>query len=455
MEVIIIGAGKVGYTLAKYLSREEDNITIIDNNLKALDSIMEGLDVMGIKGDGSSLKILHEAGVGKADLVISVTNSDEVNMLCCLIAKKLGAKYTIARVRAPQYSEEISMLKEELEIDLVINPEKEAALEIAKLIKFPSVSIFDTFAKVKVELVSFIIQEDDNFNGVRIVDTHIIKKSILLCGIERGDQVYIPSGDFVLRNDDKVYIIGEHKKIEVFLKKLGRYQNKIKNPLIVGGGRVAHDLIEIINDLGIRTKIIESDYEKCKELNESLPDTIVIHGDGTDQELLLSESLDEADAFIALTGRDEENIISSLFAIKSEVKTVITKITRFNYNLIAQNIGIDSIISPKEITANKILKYIRLLKTCNRCYIENVYKIFNEKAEAVEFLINEESKLLNTPIKDLNIDKNVIIGTIIRGNKIIIPSGDDRISIGDKVVVITKDKRLLNVNDIIAGGARE
>ncbi len=233
MEVIIIGTGKVGYTLAKFLSDEGDNITVIDNNTDALNSIIEKLDVMGIKGNGTSLKVLHEAGISKADLVISVTGSDEVNMLCSLAAKKLGAKYTIARVRAPQYSEEILMLKDELGIDLVINPEKEAAIEIAKLIKFPSVRSVDAFAKGKVDLVGFTILENDGLDGYAICDIKYFKDSILITGIERDGKIHIPSGDFVLSKDDKIYVIGEHKKIETFFRKIGKFQDKIKNPLII------------------------------------------------------------------------------------------------------------------------------------------------------------------------------------------------------------------------------
>ena len=346
MEVIIIGAGKVGYTLAKFLSKEEDNITIIDNNNEALHSIVEKLDIMGVKGNGTSLKVLHEAGISKADVVISVTNSDEVNMLCSLAAKKLGAKYTIARVRAPQYSEEILMLKDELGIDLVINPEKEAALEIAKLIKFPSVRSVDTFAKGKVDLVGFTVVEGDGLDGYQIKDIKSLKDSILISGIERNGEIYIPNGEFILHKDDKLYVIGEHKKIEGFFKKLGKFQDKIKHPLIIGGGRITHYLVKIIDSLGVTPKVIELDLNKCIELNETLPEAIVINGDGTDHELLLSENLQQADAFIALTGRDEENVLTSLFAINNEVKNVITKITRFNYNVIAKNVGIDTIISP-------------------------------------------------------------------------------------------------------------
>lgn len=452
MEVIIIGAGKVGYTLAKYLSDEDDNITIIDNRIDALNAIVEKLDIMGIKGNGTSLNVLHEAGIRKADVVISVTNSDEVNMLCSLAAKKLGAKYTIARVRGPEYSSEILMLKDELGIDLVINPEKEAALEIVKLIKFPSVRSIDTFAKGKVDLVGFTILEGDELDGQAICDIKAIKDSILISGVERDGTIHIPTGDFVLHKNDKVYVIGEHKKIESFFKKLGKFQNKIRKPLIIGGGRITHYLVDIIDKLGVTSKIVEFDIDKCVQLNESLPEAIVINGDGTDHELLLSENLQEADAFIALTGRDEENIITSLFAKNNNVKNIITKITRFNYNEIAKNVGIDTIISPKTITANKILKYIRFLKDKNNCSIENMYKIFDEKAEAVEFLIKDTVGFVDKKLKDINIAEDMIIATIVRNDKIIIPSGDDKIQIGDRIIIITKKDKLSNVNSIVAGG---
>ena len=454
MEVIIIGAGKVGYTLAKFLSNEGDDITVIDNNMEALNSNIEKLDVMGVKGNGTSLKVLHEAGISKSDLVISVTGSDEVNMLCSLAAKKLGAKYTIARVRGPQYSEEILMLKDELGIDLVINPEKEAALEIAKLIKFPSVRSVDAFAHGKVDLVGFTIVDNDGLDGYAICDIKYIKDSILITGVERDGNIHIPTGDFILRKDDKVYVIGEHKKIETFFKKLGKFQDKIRNPLIIGGGRITHYLVNIINKIGVTSKIVEFDIDKCIELNETLPEAIVINGDGTDHELLLSENLQDADAFIALTGRDEENIITSLFAMNNNVKNVITKITRFNYNVIAKNVGIDTIISPKAITANKILRYIRFLKNKNKCCIERIYKIFDEQAEAVEFLIKEDIKFLNKKLKDVNIKSDVIVATIVRDDKIIIPSGDDKIELGDRVIIITKRDKIVDINHIVSGGSK-
>lgn len=452
MEIIIVGAGKVGYTLAKYLSNEEDDITIIDTDVEALQHITDHLDVMGIRGSGTSIKVLHEAGIKNADVVISVTNSDEVNMLCSLAAKKLGVKYTVARVRTPEYSEEIMQLKDELGIDLVINPEKEAALEIVKLIKFPSVCSVDTFSNGKVDLVGFTITDEDSIVGKAICDITLIKGEILFCGVERDEVIHIPSGDFILRKDDKVYVIGEHNKIELFFKKLGKYQDKIRTSLIIGGGRISYYLVNAVEKLGVTCKIIEQDVEKCKSLNEVLPNAIIINGDGTDHELLLSENLEDTDAFIALTGRDEENLITSLFASNNNVNNVITKITRFNYKEIAKNIGLDPVISPKAITANKILKYIRFIKNERRCCIENVYKIFDEQAEAVEFLIKEDANCIDKKLKEVSFKDDSIVATIVRGKNTIIPSGNDEIKVNDKVIVITKNKKLIDINEILLGG---
>lgn len=454
MNVIIIGAGKVGYTLAKYLSNEEDNITIIDNNLEALNRITEQLDVMGVKGNGTSLKVLMEAGIKTANVIISVTNSDEVNMLCSLAAKKLGVHYTVARVRTPEYSEEINLLKDELGIDLIINPEKEAALEITKRLKFPSVCSVDSFSNGKVDLVGFTVSENDTLDGKRICDIDILNGKVLFVGVERGEEVYIPTGEFILHKDDRVYVIGEHKNIESFFKLLGKYQRKIKNAIIVGGGRISYYLVKKISKLGITCKIIEKDIEKCKILNEQLPNAIVINGDGTDHELLLSENIEETDAFIALTGRDEENIIAALFASNSNIKNVITKITRFNYDEIAKRIGIDSVISPKSITANKILKYIRPIKNDRCCCIEKIYKIFHENAEAVEFTISENTNNINKKLKDIEFSDDILVSTIVRNNNIIIPTGNDVMKLGDRVIIITKRSTLMDINHIFLGGVR-
>lgn len=454
MNIIIVGGGKVGYTLAKYLSLEMDNITIIDNNDIALERINNNLDVMCVKGNCTSLKVLLEAGVKDADLLISVTDSDELNMLCSLAAKKLGAKYTVARVRTPDYDEEITLLTEAVGIDLVINPEKAAATEIAKRIKYPSVCSIDNFSDGKVNLVGFKVSDDTGLEGKRISDLNHVKGKVIFCGIERDDKVIIPNGDYVFHKDDRIYVIGEHHDIQDFFKKLGKYKTKVKKAMIIGGGKVTYYLSKIMSDIGVRCKIIEREMEKCEELTELLPDSIIINGDGMDQDLLLSENLSDIDSFITVMGRDEDNLIASLFALNNNVDNVITKITRDNYNDIAMDVGIDSIVNPKLVTAYKIIKYVRTIKTKRQCCIENIYRICNEKAEAIELIVTEKTKNLNIKLKDLSFIDNTIVATIVRNDKIIIPTGDDCLMVNDRVIIVTKNTNLMDLNSIFLGGAR-
>lgn len=453
MNIIIVGAGKVGYTLAKYLSVEMDNVTIIDNNWEALERINNNLDVMCVKGNCTSLKVLNEAGIRDADLLISVTNSDELNMLCSLAGKKLGAKHTVARVRTPDYDEEITLLTEAVGIDLVINPEKAAAIEIAKLIKYPSVCSIDNFSNGKVNLVGFNVSGDTGLAGKRISDIDFVKGNVLFCGIEKGDEVIIPNGDYIFHKDDRIYVIGEHKKIQEVFKRFGKYNKRVKSSMIIGGGKISYYLSKIISEAGVNCRIIEKNIKKCEELTELLPEVIIINGDGMDQDLLLSENLDEMDSFITLTDRDEDNLIAGLFAINNNVKNVIIKITRDNYNDIAKTIGINSVISPKLATAYKIIKYVRSLKNTRESSIENIYKICNEKAEAIEFIVNENTKHRNEKFKNIKFNEDSLVATIVRNNKIIIPTGEESLKLNDRVIIVTK-KTLLNINDIFLGGGK-
>lgn len=452
MNIIIVGAGKVGYTLAKYLSNEEDNITVIDNRDTAIERLNENLDVMCIKGNCTSLKVLCEAGIKEAELLIAVTGSDELNMLSCLAAKKLGVKYTVARVRTPDYDEDITILTEALGIDLVINPEKAAATEISRLIKFPSVCAIDSFTNGKVNLIGFKVSDETKLEGKVVSEIDFIRGNVLFCAVERADQIIIPRGDYVFQKEDRIYVIGEHKDIQELFKRLGKYKKKIKRAMIIGGGKIGYYLAKRINDIGVTSKIIERDLDKCKELTELLPDSIIINGDGMDEELLLSESLDNVDSFITLTGRDEDNLIASLLAAKHNVGNIITKITRDNYNDIAKTVGIDSIVSPKQVTANVIIRYVRSLRNRRKLEIENLYKICNDKAEAIEFLIDEDTKYINTKIKNINFTADNIIATIVRNKKIIIPTGDDCLKVGDRVIIVTKNRKLYDINQIFDGG---
>lgn len=447
MNIVIVGAGKVGYTLAQYLSIDGDNITMIDKKDLALEHVNNNLDVMCVKGNATSLSVLEEAGIREADLLISVTDSDELNMLCSLAAKKLGAKYTVARVRNPSYDEEITLLTEAVGIDLVINPEKAAAIEIAKLIKYPSVCSIDNFSNGKVNLVGFKV-EDTALDGKKISDIAFIRGNVLFCGVERNDEFILPKGDYVFNREDRVYVIGEHKDIQNLFNKLGKYKKKVKRAMIVGGGKIAYYLTKIINEAGVSCKIIEKDLSICEELNEILPNSIVINGDGMDEELLLSESLVEVDSFITLTGRDEDNIIASILANNRSVSNVITKITRDNYRSIGKNVGINTMVNPKLVTAYKILKYVRTLKNKKKSCIENIYRICNDKAEAVEFIVASDTKNINERFKNIEFNENAIVATIVRNNEIIIPTGDDYLKLNDRVIIISKDMVILQIDDI-------
>lgn len=448
MNIIIVGAGKVGYTLAQYLSNDGDNITIIDKKDCALEHVNNNLDVMCVKGNATSLKVLEEAGVRETDLLISVTDSDELNMLCSLASKKLGVKYTVARVRTPGYDEDITLLTEAIGIDLVINPEKAAALEIAKLIKYPSVCSIDNFSDGKVNLVGFKA-EDTALEGKKISDIGSIRGNILFCGVERDNEFIMPKGDYVFNREDRVYVIGEHKDIQNLFNKLGKYKKKVKRAMIIGGGKIGYYLAKTINEV-VNCKIIEKDLGICKEINELLPNSIVINGDGMNEELLLSESLLEVDSFITLTGRDEDNIIASLLAHNKSVGNVITKITRDNYREIGKTVGINTIVNPKVVTAYKILKYVRSLKYKKSC-IENIYKICNDKAEAIEFIVGSDTTNISEKFKNIEFNKNTLVATIVRNNRIIIPTGDDCLKVNDRVIIVSKGRKILQIDDIFCG----
>ena len=338
MNIIIVGDGKVGYTLAEHLSQEEHNVTIIDTNDEALRRASESLDVMCVKGNGATLSALKEAGTENADVIIAATSLDEVNMICCRTAKRLGAQYAIARVRSVEYALELSMLKQDLGIDMVINPENATAVEISRLLRFPSAANIETFCRGRVELMGFRVQADDFFAGHPLSASarHIQELPMLFCAAERGEQVIIPDGSFVPQAEDRLYLIGQPTGLTDFFKLLGRYTPKVRKVFIVGGGRITHYLTVILERLDMRVKIVERNMERCRQLSEVLPHTMVLCGDGTDQELLEQEDLADSDAFISLTDRDEDNLIISLYAMQQGMKKVIAKCNRENYAGIAQ-----------------------------------------------------------------------------------------------------------------------
>lgn len=451
MKIIIVGGGKVGYILAQQLSTENHDITLVDNDADVLTHADETLDIMCIKGNGASAGILKSAGIDKTDILLAVTDSDELNMICCVIGKKLGARHTVARVRNTDYSDEFKMLREELELDMVINPEMEAAAEIAQMIQFPSAADVETFANNLIELVEFRVLETDPIVNIKIMDLnkHLPSK-VLFCTVMRDENVFIPKGSFVFLPNDIIQVIGERSSITRFFKYLGRNSHKAKNVTIIGGSRTAIYLAWILEEMDLNVKIIELVKDRCLLLNDILKETLIICGDGTDQEVLDNENIESADVVVTLTDRDEENLISSLYAHQCGVPKVILKINRQNYFPIVQRLGLDSIISPKFITATNILRYIRALNNSQGIAVEKLYRILDNKAEVAEFTVKYSPGLTDIKLQDLNMKKDVLIAAILRNKKIIIPNGNDVIKEYDKVIVVTKTGFITDLKEILA-----
>lgn len=445
MKIIIIGAGKVGYSLAESLSKSNYDVIIIDKNYAALSKAEENLEVLCIRGSGVSTSILMEAGIDTTDLLIAVTSSDEVNMVCCLTAKKLGVKHTIARIRDPEYAKELSLLKEELDLDLIINPEQAAAEEIANVLNFPIAINVENFAKGRVKMVEMKAARDMGIVGVPLRElANRIISSVLVGVVIREEEVIVPNGDFVIQEDDRICVIGKPSSLYNFCKMSGKCPQKIKNVMIAGGGRIAIYLAKLLLEMDIKVKLVEIDRDICLHLSEILPEALVIHGDGTDEELLKSENISDMDGFVAMTGMDEENLMSALLAKQNGVMKVIAKVSRANYINIIKNLGIDSVISPKLITTNHILKFIRGNN------VESLYRIIEGHAEITEFIADASSSLLNIKIKKLGLPKDVIIATIVRKKEVVIPHGNDVIKEGDRVIIISKNKNISSLDEVAA-----
>ena len=450
LKIIIVGAGKVGYALAEQLCRENHDVTIIDSSEDALRRACDTLDVMGFKGNGVNISVLTEAGATDADLLVAATNMDELNMACCLTAKNLGTRYTIARIRNPEYYSNMGTIKRNFGIGMVINPENATAMEIARLLRFPSAANMESFCRGRVELMSFRVQEDDFITGkpLHTLSDRIRKLSMLFCAVERNDQVIIPNGSFVPQANDKLYIIGKPTGLDEFFRLLDRYSHKIRHVFVVGGGRVSIYLTQLLEKMNIKVKLVERSEERCRLISEKLPKTMVICGDGTDHEVLDSESLTSSDAFVALTDRDEDNLIISLYALQQGLSKVIAKSNRQNYAGIARAVGLDSVISPKLITASHILHVVRGMGNSQGSVMQALYRIADDQAEATEFVVNGTTRHLGVPLKDLKLRQGVLVAVIVRDDQVIIPDGSTCIQERDSVIIVSKDHTILDVNDI-------
>ncbi|MBQ3132329.1 MAG: Trk system potassium transporter TrkA [Clostridia bacterium] len=450
MNIVIVGDGKVGYTITERLSRENHDITVIDKRPAALNNTMNLQDVSCVEGNGVSHVVQTEAGVPKADLLIAATSTDEMNMLCCMVAKKLGAKHTIARVRDPQYQQQMFFLKDELGLSMTVNPEQAAAAEISRLLRFASAIKVEPFAKGRIELVEFKVREDGPLNGMRLADFYgHFKLKVLVCAACREDEVFIPKGNFVMQAGDKLSILAAPNDVSAFFRATGTFKRKVKDVMIVGGGKIAYYLARLLIEIGLHVKIIEKDEATCEMLCELLPKAQILHGDGTDHELLHEEGIDKTDALVALTGIDEENIILSMYANSINVDKVITKVNNSRLADMVANVGVESLISPKDIAANSIISYVRAMTNATGSNVETVHRIADGNAEALEFRVREGNRCVGIPLKDLPIRDNVLIGAIIRGGTCIIPGGNDCIKVGDSVIVVTTISGLDELNRIL------
>ena len=450
MKIIIVGCGKVGTTLAEQLNRENHDITLIDCDSEALQSISDSTDVMSVTGNGAVYQVQMEAGIKEADLLIATTNSDELNMLCCLIAKKAGNCHTIARIRNPEYSAEINYIREELNLSLAINPELAAAREIARLLRFPNAIKIELFAKGRIELLKFLIPKESILDRMKVMDVvSRLKSNVLICAVERGDDVVIPDGNFEMRGGDKMSFIAPHADCADFFRKAGIENNTVNSAMFVGGGKLTVYLAKALADTKIKIKIIEQDEERCRILSEILPHAMIIHGDGSDQKLLLEEGIRQTEAFASLTGFDEENILLSLYAASQSRAKLITKVNKIAFENVINSLNLGSVIYPKMLTANIILQYVRAMQNSMGSNIETLYKIVADKAEALEFRVRGDSPVLGIPLEKLRTRNNRLVACINRNGRIIMPRGKDTLEAGDTVIIVTTHTGLNDLKDIL------
>ena len=453
MNIIIVGNGKVGYTLAEYLTvHHNHDVTIVDKDRDALRRATDTLDVLCVRGNGGNVRSLIEAGAEKADVIIAVTGNDELNMVCCLAAKQLGTKYSIARVRNPEYTESLNLLQERLDIDQIINPERAAAQEISRLLRFPLAINIEAFAHGRVEMVEFTVRkEDDEIIGIPLAKLHSSYPHVQFVAAQRKNEAIIPDGSFEIHEGDRVYVSGEHVAVTRFFKVLQKDTARVRSAMLIGGGHISYYLARQLVTLGMRIKLIEIKPDKCRRLCEDLEDVEVICGDGTDRETLLDENIEAFDALICLTDRDEENMITGLYGVRMGIRKVIVKVNRLNTPEVLDDLGLESIVSPKISTANAILRSVHALSKSYSSQIHKVYGMLGGKVETLEFTALAGSDFLNIPLARLKFRKGVLVSVIVRGRRTIIPFGGDHIEAGDTVIITTKAGTVHDLDDAFTG----
>ena len=451
MKIVIVGCGKVGRNIAEELAKEKHELVLVDSDPQIVQETSTFLDAIGVIGDAASLSTLTEAGVEKADILLAITSKDEVNMLCCLFARKANPQIkTIARVRNPVYSKEVQYIKEELGLTLIINPEMATAREIARLIRFPAAMKVEHFSRGRVEFVSFSVPEGNPLADQKVGD--IPKKfnsKVLIVGVERGEEAFIPNGEKVIKAHDKVSVVAQPSELSNFFANVGLLLNPIKSVLIVGGSDIAYYLSKLLEGSNIDVKIIDKDKERCEELADLLPNASIVFADGSDDSVLIEEGLENTGAFVSLTNVDEENVMLSLFARSKSDAKVITKVNRIAFDSVISNLDIGSVVYPKHITADNIIKYVRGLMASNSSNITSLYRILNNKGEVITFKIKNESNITNVALRDLKLKDSLLVCTIVRDDSIITPTGNDEIKVGDLVLIATTNTGIDAIEGIV------
>ena len=453
MKIIVNGCGKIGKSILASLVAEGHDVVAIDNNPQVLAEITNIYDVMGVCGNGTDSDVLSEAGVKNAELVVSMTGSDELNMLTCFLAKKLGAQYTIARIRNPEYNDKsLGFMREQMDISLTINPELLTSVELFNLLKLPSAAKVETFSARNFEIVEIRLKPDSALDGMKIMDLrNKFKSKFLISAVCRGEEAYIPDGNFILKSGDKICISATTFEIIRLMKEMGIQQKSAKKIMIFGGGKLAFYLAKKLSEGNNAVTIIEKNPAVCEKLCEALPKVTVVNADGTDQEVLLEEGLLSVDAFISLTGMDEQNILMAAYAQIKGVPKVITKINRSALMPLAESWGLDTVISPKVTVSNVLVQYARALENSQGSSVETLYKLMDEKVEVLEFTVKPDSKIIEIPFKDLSLKPNTLVAGIVRNRKTIIPTGDDMFKPLDKVIILAANQRINKLSDIIRG----
>ena len=452
LQIIIVGCGKVGRTLVEQLSKEGHDITIIDKDAEKVQTLSSLYDVMGVSGNGASYSVQMDAGIENADLLIAVTDSDELNLLCCTVAKRVGDCAAIARVRTPDYSMEAGYLRDKLGLAMIINPEMEASREIGRILYVPTALEVNSFAHGQAEMIKIKVPENNMLAGKKIVQVGKeidFMDKILICAVERGEEVHIPSGDFQIESGDIISFVAPRMQAKAFLEHIGFKTNQVKDCMIIGGGKAAYYLANQLLHMGIAVKIIENDRKRCEELSVLLPKAVIINGNGSDEELLKEEGITRVESFVPLTGIDEENIMLTMYARRVSNAKVITKINRIAFREVINSLDLGSVIYPRYITSEAIIAYVRAKKDSMDSNIETLYHMFNSRVEAIEFRVYKESAVTGVPLMKLSLKNNLLISFINRNNDIIIPSGHDTIEVGDTVMIVTTHTGFNDLQDIL------